>query len=75
VRVVRVSDAGVVRVMKELWIAAHEELITEYLEAHPEATEAEAERATEDAAYTRMQSKYEDMIDRAWQAHKDGVYQ
>ncbi len=61
--------------MKELWIAAHEELIGEYLEAHPDATEAEAERATEDAAYARMQDKYEDMIDRAWQAHKDGVYQ
>ncbi len=61
--------------MKELWIAAHEELIGEYLEAHPDATEAEAERATEDAAYARMQDKYADMIDRAWQAHKDGVYQ
>lgn len=61
--------------MKELWIAAHDELIAEYLDAHPDATEQEAERATEDAAYTRMQDKYADMIDRAWQAHKDGVYQ
>lgn len=59
--------------MKELWMEAHGELIAEYLDAHPEATEQEAERATEDAASARMQDKYADMIDRAWQAHKDGV--
>ena len=61
--------------MKELWIKAHDELIGEYLDAHPDATEREAERATEDAAYTRMQDKYADMIDRAWQAHKDIKFQ
>ncbi len=59
--------------MKELFIAAHEELITEYLEAHPEATEAEAYDVTADAADERFRDNYADMIDRAWQAHKDGV--
>jgi len=61
--------------MKELWIAAHEELITEYLEAHPEATEAEAYEATTDAVDDRFRDNLGALTDRAWQAHKDGVYQ
>ena len=49
--------------MKELFIQAHEELIEEYLEKHPNATEAEAYDATADAAYGRMRDKYADMAD------------
>ena len=39
---------------REYYMAAHEELIEEYLEQHPEATEAQAVEATADAAYDRM---------------------
>ena len=39
---------------KELYIAAHEQLIEEYLETHPAATEAEAYEATADGAWDRM---------------------
>jgi hypothetical protein len=51
--------------MKELYMAAHEELIGEYLEAHPDATEAEAYHKTADAAYDRYVDKYAGMIDAA----------
>ena len=51
--------------MKELYIAAHEEVIAEYLEANPGATEGEAYDRTADEAYLRMQDKYADMIDAA----------
>lgn len=51
--------------MKELFIEAHEELIAEYLEAHPNATEAEAYDATADHAYESMRDKYADMVDAA----------
>lgn len=40
--------------MKELFIAAHEQLIEEYLERHPNATEQQAYDATADRAYDRM---------------------
>ena len=40
--------------VKEAYMAAHEALIEEYLEAHPNATEAEAYDRTADAAYDRM---------------------
>lgn len=59
--------------MKELYIAAHEELIEEYFEAHPDATEAEAYEATADAADERMSANLADRIDRARQMHKDGM--
>lgn len=49
--------------MKELFIAAHEELIEEYLERHPHATEAEAYDATADAAYDRMVDHMAHMAD------------
>lgn len=48
--------------MKELFIAAHERLIEEYLERHPNATEQRAYDATADRAYDRMT---DDMADRA----------
>ena len=56
---------------KELYMAAHEELIEQYLEDHPEATEAEAYDRTADKAMTRMTDKYADMIDRARMDAKD----
>ena len=51
--------------MKELYIAAHEKLVAKYLEAHPEASWDEAYKATVDAAYSRMQDKFADMVDAA----------
>ena len=50
--------------MKELYMAAHEELIGQYLEAHPEATEAEAYDKTADRAYDRMVDSLADRADR-----------
>ena len=58
--------------MKELYIAAHEELIEEYLEAHPEATDSEAYEATADAAYERMQDKIAAEIDYLRDLRKEG---
>lgn len=56
---------------KDLWIAAHEELIEEYLEANPDATEAEAVEAT----VARVDDRYADniggMIDRARDMMRD----
>ena len=40
--------------VKEMYMAAHNALIEEYLEQHPNATEAEAYDRTADAAYERM---------------------
>lgn len=51
--------------MKELFIQAHEELIAEYMEKHPNASESEAYEVTSDAAYDRMKDKYADMVDAA----------
>jgi hypothetical protein len=44
--------------VKELYIAAHEALIEEYMEAHPNASEADAYDATADAAFDRMQHTF-----------------
>ena len=49
---------------KELYIDAHEELIGQYLEDHPDATEDEAIEATADKAYDRMVDKLADLGDR-----------
>jgi hypothetical protein len=48
---------------KEQFIAAHEELISEYLDKHPNATEAEAYDKCADAAYDRMKDRLADMAD------------
>lgn len=50
---------------KELFIAAHEELIEEYLERHPEADWHEAYEATADFIQDRYADNIGDMIDRA----------
>lgn len=57
--------------VKELFIAAHEELIEQYLLDHPDATEAQAYEATADGAYERMRNKYASMADDAWDRAKD----
>jgi hypothetical protein len=51
--------------VKELFIAAHEELIEEYMEAHPDATWSQAYEATGDAAHGRYVDKWADMVDAA----------
>lgn len=57
--------------MKEHFIEAHEQLIAEYLEEHPDATEAEAYDATADAAYDRMTDNLADLADALRDAHRD----
>ena len=49
---------------KELYMAAHEELIARYLEEHPDADETEAYEVTADAAYGHMVDKLADLGDR-----------
>jgi hypothetical protein len=57
---------------KDLFIAAHEEAIEEYLNRHPDASEAEAYDKTADAAYDRYRDKFADMIDGARLRAKEG---
>lgn len=56
---------------KELFIAAHEQMIEEYLERHPDATEADAYEKTADGAYDRYADNLADMMDQARQRAKD----
>ena len=49
---------------KEHFIAAHEELIAEYLDRNPCASEAEAYDRTADRAYDRMVDGLADRADR-----------
>ncbi len=58
---------------KELFIAAHEQLIEEYLLLHPGTTEAEAYDKTADRAYGRMRDNLTDMADNLRQREKDGM--
>ena len=51
--------------MKELFIAAHEELVEEYLINHPDADWSEAYEATADDIDSRYRDKFADMIDAA----------
>lgn len=50
---------------KEVFILKHDDLVAEYLEAHPEASEAEAYDLTADAAMNAMQEHFADMVDYA----------
>lgn len=50
---------------KELFIAAHEEAVEQYMADHPEATWAQAYEATADNAYDRYRDKFADMADAA----------
>ena len=52
----------------EWYVAAHEALIEEYMEEHPEATDDEAYEATADRAYDRMR----DMAQHAADSYYEG---
>lgn len=43
--------------MKEIYISAHEEMMDEYMEQHPDTTKEEAYERTADAAWDRMNDK------------------
>jgi hypothetical protein len=58
---------------KEFFMAAHDELIEEYLEAHPNANWSQAYDATADAAYGRMQDRMADWSDAIRQQRKEGL--
>lgn len=59
--------------MSEEWfMAAHEQLIEEYMEEHPEATDDEAYKATEDKAYDRMVDNMAGAGDAMHDRMKDG---
>lgn len=59
--------------VKEHFIAAHDELVEEYLEEHPYATEAQAYERTADAAHSRMVSNLADRVDHYRPLRKDGM--
>lgn len=50
---------------KELFMAAHEQLVEEYLADHPDADWSEAYEKTADAAGDRYRDNVADMIDMA----------
>ena len=58
---------------KELFIAAHEELVEQYLLGHPDADWSEAYEKTADAANDRYRDKLADMVDAARQRAKDAA--
>ena len=51
--------------MKELFIAAHEEMIEEYMNDHPDVSWHEAYNLTADAAYDHYRDKAADLVDAA----------
>lgn len=51
--------------MKEMWIAAHMELVEEYLEAHPDVSWDEAYEITADRADDRFRDNFADAVDAA----------
>lgn len=58
---------------KEQFMAAHEQLVTEYLDAHPDADWSEAYENTADYAYGRMIESLADRADQMRQLRKDGM--
>ena len=48
---------------KELYMAAHEELVDEYMEEHPGVSWTDAYYITADAAYRRMKDRLADIAD------------
>lgn len=58
---------------KEAFIAAHEALVDEYMERHPDADFAVAYEATADNAYARMVDSLADRADHIRQMRKDGL--
>ncbi len=59
------------RDIKDMFMDAHEQLIEEYLERHPHASEAEAYKATANRAYNRMTDNLADRADYYRQKAKD----
>jgi len=51
--------------MKDLYMTAHDELIAEYMDKHPDADEAKVYDAMAGAAFDRMRDRYADMFDAA----------
>ncbi len=51
--------------MKELFIQVHEELIEEYMEAHPGVSWSEAYEKTADSVGVPYREKFADMVDEA----------
>ncbi len=58
---------------KEFFVTAHEELIAEYLERHPNASEGEAYEKTADLAYNRMRDRLAGLADRLRVFKKEGM--
>jgi hypothetical protein len=58
---------------KELFIAAHEELVAEYLDKHPNATDAKAYEATADLAWDRLKDNIADRADYLRMKAKEGA--
>jgi hypothetical protein len=58
--------------VKEQFIAAHEQMMAEYLERHPNASDAAAYEATADGAYGRMRENLADRADMARLRAKEG---
>lgn len=59
--------------VKDLYIAAHEAEMAEYLDAHPDADEHEAYEATADSAHDRMSDRMASAIDHYRHLRKDGM--
>ena len=57
--------------MKDLYIAAHEELIEAYMDTHPRATEAQAYDACADRAYNHMVDRLADRADYERKARRE----
>tara|TARA_Y100001933_G_scaffold90783_2_gene91771 strand:- start:1911 stop:2096 length:186 start_codon:yes stop_codon:yes gene_type:complete len=58
---------------KAHFIAAHEELVGEYLDQNPNVTEAQAYERTADKAHARMVANLADRVDHLRQLRKDGM--
>ena len=56
---------------KELYMAAHEQLVEEYLDEHPDADWTEAYEKTADKAWVRMTDRVADMVDYMTDIMKD----
>jgi len=58
---------------KEQWMIAHEQLVEEYLDRHPNADWNEAYEATADGAQDRCADNMADMADRARMIEKESI--
>lgn len=57
---------------KEIFIQEHERLMAEYLETHPNVSEADAYERVADAAYDAMRDRFADVADDLRRRAKDG---